>query len=773
MFICFGDSHHTSIAPAINLINLLLKEVFGFDCSELCKLLSRYQETGKFFKLYRDHMSHMLRVYLVGICLIYKNESIHKILLEKYNTEKEIVRVWTITALSHDWGYVFEWGNPALLEHDKESLEALNKYCSDPIRMFFPESADRFLPKQKEEIIKENGIIFGSISSFSNIQDEENVINYFKSVEEYANTTNLGLQGSSLKTYYEFMRKYIVDKRDATYCDHGIVSAYIVLWLASTNKNIKGKISKSVLESEDKANQCIEKSQLTLNTAISAACAIALHNISIYSSDIQNKAYDEFKLTLNRFKININYNPLAYLLVFADSIQEWERPSYLSEYDQDFQAQDMHMLIKDSDVFLCFPTDSLALQKTGGSRFEKIEKSISSLLTPCPEVISLKEISMDEVFEKEKSTSLNKSIIAPKDINQEIIKQGINKAYELYRSGRRYANEANFELAINLQREAAKEFEKESMKTWQSRAIGRVAFSSFYYGIPEDNVAKDLEFACKLDKWQGTANYYWIIDHCLKTDTSKTIEYAFFSTLLNKLSELNCIDINLFYLSSDEKERYMLFRSALVLFFDQLVKREQAEQWPNWAMSDYPRLYLLRAEENPLTSINYLAMAEKCFQEMELTSYAAWTNCKKGLLKIQLDKNIINVDTTKVVDSLQQILKNGRNILQSPRKERHLIKFFLTIIEFFYILLRYSNSEIDSFDNCGYLLKSIETSEIYERENYYSSCKQLLDDAKKFKNKIAFTNRVLKSLSNFRNQLVWIENEKIKELIFMHMCEKK
>ena len=775
IYLCFGDGHHTNIIHAQNLISILLNRILGFDCSSLCNLLSLYEQTGKFHKSYREHLSHQLRVYFVGICLIIKNKYIHKELLEVYKTNEEIIRVWTVTALAHDWGYVFEWGNPSLSNHDDKSLKVINEFLSDPIRMFFPDKGDsEFLPKQKEEIINNASINPSTITSFSNIQNEEAVKTAFKKVEGYAKKTRIGgKEGFGLQSYYDFMRKYTIEMRDAPYCDHGIVSAYILLWLAVKNQHYKNKLSSYIFDNDDEVKKQISLSKDSYDTAVSAACAIALHNIRKYSRDIQNKAYDEYKITLNRYRIEIHKNPLAYLLVLTDSIQEWERPSYLAEDDRDFQAQDMHLIIDETNVYLCFPTDSLAMRGTTRSRFEIIQQSINSLLADCSPSLLISEIDMNELFEKVKNSNLKDLIVASVDKKKrDNKKRGKSKAFELYRTGRRYANEANFEMAINLQTEAAFEFNKINELSWQSRSLGRVAFSSIYFGIQEEDVTKNLKQASDLDKWQGAANYYWIIDHCLKSNTSKKTEFKFFSILLKELSELECIDLQSYYSSSNKDERYDLFRSGLVLFFDQLIKRERDAKWPSWAMSDLPRLYLLRAEENHLTSIRYLTMAEEAFNKMELTSYAAWTNCKKNLLSIQLNSELHNNDVNGVISSLQKILLSGRNILQSPRKERHLIKFFLTVVEFYYVLLRYVNLEIDSYEECEFLLKGIETSDIYERDTYIKACAELLEEAKKNPNREDFIAKLLTSLDYFKNLLVWIENEKIKELIYLHMVKE-
>jgi hypothetical protein len=357
----------------------------------------------------------------------------------------------------------------------------------------------------------------------------------------------------------------------------------------------------------------------------------------------------------------------------------------------------------------------------------------------------------------------------------DFIEEG-NKAFQLYRVGRRFANEANFEMAIKLQSKAAEEFKENGQVSWQSRALGRVAFSSLYHGIPEKQVIEGLEKASNLDKWQGTGNYYWIVDHCLKSDTSKDTKCHFFSKLLDGLSDLGCINLPLYYAKNDEDERYRIFRSALVLFFDQLIKREHDAQWPTWAMSDQPRLFLLRAEADPISCIRYLTLAEKSFNQMELTSYGAWTKCKKNLLEIKpytYDSLIFPDDVVNTINELQIILLNGRNILQSPRKERDVIQFFLTVVEVYYILLRSTNSLADSIGDCDFLIKGIKASDINERSKYVQVFSDLKETVLSETDQKKAARKILSSLDSNKCELAWIEANKIKDLIRIHRLERR
>lgn len=535
LYLCLGNAHQTHIKDAQSFMNLLLTRALGFDCSKLNGLLSKYEQTGKFYKLYRGHLLHQLRVYLTGIYLMNSNGEIRDKLVGAYGNDDKVLKIWTIASLTHDWGYVFEWGNPAFLTQHNESLQVLNEFTTDPISLFFTKVGSKFLPKQKENILRGASINLGQVTSLSNIKNNVEVKAAFNTIENYAQLTNIGGDSlSGLQSYYDFVRNYAAEGRETTYCDHGIVSAYILLWLAHLNLLYKDKISSKIFTDTKTSMDCIEDAKQAFDMAVSAASAIALHNIRPHSLEMQDKAYDEYGLTLNNFKITFEKTPLAYLLVLSDSLQEWERPSYLAENDQDFQAQDMHMFVKNTDIYLCFPTDYIALSKTKGSRFEKIKISIEELLFCDNNLINLSEIEISEFIKLLKDNGA-KQLIRNSEQSPTIDRKvdETMRAYELYRSGRRCANEADFELAIQLQNEAAQEFKKLKQYDWEARALGRVAFSSIYYGVSEAEVSAQLKLACKLDKWQGTGNYYWIIDHCLKSNTTESTKINFFPRYWN------------------------------------------------------------------------------------------------------------------------------------------------------------------------------------------------------------------------------------------------
>lgn len=766
LYLCLGNVHHTYIKDVQYFMNLLLTRALGFDCSELNSLLSKYEQTGKFYKSYRDHYVHQLRVYLTGVYLMNSNGAIRDKLVGIYGNDDKVLKIWTIASLTHDWGYVFEWGNPAFSTQHSESLKVLNKFTSDPISLFFTEVGSKFLPKQKENILRDASINLGQVTSFSNIKNDVIVKDAFNTIENYAALTNLGGDThSGLQNYYDFFRSYTVEGRENTYCDHGIVSAYILLWLAHLNWFYKEKISCKIFKDTQKSTDCIEDAKQAFDMAVNAASAIALHNIRPHSLEMQDKAYDEFGLTLNNFKITFEQTPLAYLLVFSDSLQEWERPSYLAENDQDFQAQDMHIFVNDANIYLCFPTDYIALSKTKGSRFEKIKTSIDELLFCDNNLINLCEVDINEFIKQLKNSSAKQLIHDSRQlpITDEKVDETV-QAYELYIRGRHCANEANFELAIQLQSEAAQKFKKLKQYDWEARALGRVAFSSIYYGVSEEKVSAQLELACKLDKWQGTGNYYWIIDHCLKSNTTEKTKLKFFSSLLEMLDTLHCINRTDFYGSSDVETRMIMYRSALLLFFEQLIQKERAANWPDWSMSDIPRMYVLRAEENPIASINYLSMAESSYKKVDLTSYAAWTSCKKKLLSINVDNDI-----NAVMQTLNNILLDGRKILQSPGKERDIIKFYMVVISFYYELIKYSLFLSESYESCKYFLEAMKSYSIYERDEYIRESSMLIDYAEKLPTRNELSVKAINSLNRFQNPLAWIETNKIKELIMLHM----
>ena len=117
------------------------------------KQLADSEYGDKFHANYRDHVAHMLKVFLLGLYMYEKISGIHD-LFSAYK-ESEFISIWIITALYHDVGYLFETENGT---HDGENskalLEIINKALHNPLSNLFPDQFDCLL-EERIVIIRE------------------------------------------------------------------------------------------------------------------------------------------------------------------------------------------------------------------------------------------------------------------------------------------------------------------------------------------------------------------------------------------------------------------------------------------------------------------------------------------------------------------------------------------------------------------------------------------------------------------------------------------
>ena len=275
-----------------------LKMFFGRygKSKRMVELLSEFESNGgSLLMKHRDHYSHSVYVFAMGLAIYESNEHFRKAFKEfyKFNDEKNdcisanaFLEYWGLTALFHDIGYPFELpfeqvlsyfevrgqkrqkGNVYIAYHDLDSLTKLDK-----------ETKTHF-----EKLYRKR----------------------FDTVEElfaHAITKRLG------KTY-DFSEEYLLEiirekpvspNKFGYYMDHAYFSAV--------------QLFKELIEvlGVDMVNEM----------HMDAFSAILLHNsmfkfaISFYNDEVKNKE-----------PLQMKRQPLAFLLMICDELQCWDRTAY-------------------------------------------------------------------------------------------------------------------------------------------------------------------------------------------------------------------------------------------------------------------------------------------------------------------------------------------------------------------------------------------------------------------------------------------------------------
>lgn len=511
-----SDNERTSYIAASNISIKILKNTLGIDITGLYDVLKDFENRREFYSTYREHVVHQWRVFILGLYLIETNPEIKAVLNQKHGDE--YIELWAVTALCHDIGYLMERGDINENEYANEIVKLLNSFEDNTtgLSVFCPElNLDDLLIPEKENIIKKSGIqkyniqawkqlfIDGDDFSWKLSDLNSDILNF----EKYYNLT------TNLKTK---------DGNRPCFVDHGIASAAILFYLIERKEYWKEQIAK---------NQHMPKKIYLSKENKNHVCrAIALHNVRPNIWDL-NKVYTLHNLKLNTYKIMWKQEPLAFLLILCDSLQEWGRPSrdLNNRLRKEMTSQDMHVISKNGNIYLCFPTDELAKSVSADSSYNQIIKPIKTLLDykGCIEMIEVNDSEigkyLDEVLWIEEYRKIDTG-------------DKVAEAYELYKKGREYGNATRWDDGKRLHIDAAKLFQQSNMNDWAARSLGRAAVDDLDLNRI-DQANKLMEEAMELDSWQGTANYYWLLEHCIRKDEQIEIIEKYFNQMLTGMLE--------------------------------------------------------------------------------------------------------------------------------------------------------------------------------------------------------------------------------------------
>ena len=256
----------------------------------MIELLSEFEENGSGLLMkHRDHYSHSVYVFLIGLAIYESNSIYRKAFKNFYNLvdEKEaahnFLKYWGLASLFHDIGYPFEL-----------PFEQVASY-------FEVDGDDR---KDRPYVA------YKGLENFLKISDKVNVeLSKLFDGKKFGSTNSLFahlLTEKLSKTYnfdYDVMKKVLTDKPIAPnefghFMDHAYFSCNVLF------------------------NKLFNEMGLEVNREyLDALTAILLHN-SLYKfsvahyKDEGNKPFD------------MNLHPLAFMLMICDELQCWDRTAY-------------------------------------------------------------------------------------------------------------------------------------------------------------------------------------------------------------------------------------------------------------------------------------------------------------------------------------------------------------------------------------------------------------------------------------------------------------
>jgi hypothetical protein len=250
-------------------------------------LLYVFADSKKGDKIYRDHYLHQFQVFLLGISIIdYCPDRFRK---DKYK-KPEII--WLIASSFHDIAY---------------PVQLYDEWC----KKFFTEVFS--IPKSPASLeLKTNFVDHSFLYCMSCI------------IDEFYRVHLNGEKGSNKEEneIVQFFYKQITEIKN-----HGILSSISLLKMISpinsVNKNekkIKKKLGLSLVEAWQ-------------NIFVPSVLAITLHDYKIWGGLLKEKTKDKSPRLLTTLKFD--NDPISFLLIFCDNVQEWGRPCKTEDNEGD------------------------------------------------------------------------------------------------------------------------------------------------------------------------------------------------------------------------------------------------------------------------------------------------------------------------------------------------------------------------------------------------------------------------------------------------------
>ena len=295
---------------AYNVYYCYLEMFFGRygKSKKMVELLSEFESNGSSLLMkHRDHYSHSVYVFTLGLAIYETNENFRKAFKNHYGftmdspeqnraAANSFLEFWGLTALFHDIGYPFELPFEQAISYYEVAGEKRGKGPQKPYLSY--RALDMLIDLTKEEQ-----------ASF-----EKYFHKTFYTIEEllaWGISEKLGkdygfTEGYLLRKIHE---KPIYPETFGLYMDHAYFSAL----------RLYHEIIKDPFDPEKIKPEIIRQEHLDALTAIMLHNSLYKFAIAFYKDDDLNKRKDPLPMEIH---------PLAYLLMLCDELQCWDRTAY-------------------------------------------------------------------------------------------------------------------------------------------------------------------------------------------------------------------------------------------------------------------------------------------------------------------------------------------------------------------------------------------------------------------------------------------------------------
>lgn len=445
----------------------------GYESTKvILEMLSEHEENSSTLLMkHRDHYSHAVYVFLIGLSIYHANEGFRKAYAQKYNDklaenqsiDEHFLEYWGMTSLFHDIGYPFE------IAHQQMKAYV---YMLTNVDIRDENSIDSFEPF----------VAYKDIDKYATVKvDDQDPIDIIKlmasAIEERFSNNYLTASKENLevilrdRAVYEVeiekdnKKEYLTNRK---YLDHAFFSGLLL-------------IKKYLLSN---------KGRKPSDSIMDAFCAIILHN-SLFKMSIRKKGGRPLELT--------DGQPLAYLLMLCDELQCWDRSSFgknsrrgIYPFDFDIRFENVDGVDGDELVFIYYfdQVNAKLLDKKGenAKQYKEMQPE-SGTAGRCAFLEDIDEIIS---FGNRIKTELHTAVVPRK------------KKTRKYLSESNYLNLYDFALALNARYERiidpVEVIELSADRRKEFKSVMSQMFDDLSLEFKLSNIAQAKGFAKNLDE---------------------------------------------------------------------------------------------------------------------------------------------------------------------------------------------------------------------------------------------------------------------------------
>ena len=354
----------------------------GID--KLLKLLYDHESNAAtLLKKHRDHYSHSVYVFALGLAVYMNNKNMRDAFASLYGRESaeyKFLKAWGMAALFHDIGYPYEI---SFMQVNQYGDKIDGGKGSARLTMNYSDLTE-FIKLSPNEVCK-CGDFMPSGKSDMHALFIDQIIEKFGTV-----SGNVKFERKMLS---DCMTTRITNATE--YIDHGYFSAVLLL--------------RELFKTPD-----FKLDQMTLD----AVTAILLHN-SLYKRTYKSEiAKDKYK------QMSVSVHPLAWLLMLCDELQCWDRAAYGESSRKQELAWDMDICVSNKEISATYYFENGAPEDI--KKITELVADITQNVVNCSEIVD--KFTADSAIKK-KSKKVYAHLSDSRFINLCRMAESINDSY--------------------------------------------------------------------------------------------------------------------------------------------------------------------------------------------------------------------------------------------------------------------------------------------------------------------------------------------------------